>query len=64
MWLSEVPKEKLLGKTVWNHKKTQQGKVVDILPKDREDISVVIDWENGKRSIVWHFWCYHLEVIG
>jgi hypothetical protein len=65
MKLSEIPREELeLGTEVWNHKKTQTGKLVEILPEDREDISLRIVWADGKESIVWHFWCTNLEIIG
>jgi len=64
MKLSEIPREELkLGTRVWNAPQTQQGTVTEILPEDREDISIRIVWDDGKESCPWHFWCDKLEVI-
>ena len=64
MKLSDIPRKELkLGTKVWNHKKTQTGKLVEILPENREDISLRIVWEDGKESVAWHFWCDKLEII-
>lgn len=64
MKLSDIPRKNLrIGIKVWNANKTQKGELIEILPEDREDISLRIKWENGTESCQWHFWCYNLEVI-
>ena len=67
MLVSELTREELyplIGKLrVWNAKHTQQGTLTEILPEDREDISLVIKWDGGQESQAWHFWCVHLEIV-
>jgi len=64
MKLSDLPADKIQqGLRVWNAKKTQQGTVEKILPKDREDISILIKWDNGNESCPWHFWCDNIEIV-
>jgi hypothetical protein len=63
MFLSEIPRDELrVGTRVWNAQKTQCGTLIKILPEDREDISLLIRWDDGKESCPWHFWCDKIEV--
>lgn len=54
--LADIPLDTIgPGMPVINHNKLR-GKVVKIHPKDREDYSIEIEWENGNTSLAWHFW--------
>lgn len=64
MLLSEIPRDELqIGTRVWNAEKTQGGTLIEILPEDRNDISLLIQWDDGKESRQWHFWCDKIEVM-
>ena len=64
MYLSDVSREELkIGTRVWNFDKTKQGTFISIWPEDREDITLVIKWDDGKESSVWHFWCNNMEIV-
>jgi hypothetical protein len=69
MLLSEFPIEKIhVGTRVWNAKKTQQGSVAGIRPKEwdgviDDDYVIYVKWDSGLQSEFWHFWGDRIEVV-
>ena len=60
--LSEVPYVQTIGLKVRGANDVI-GVVTEHLPPWRGEDMLAIDWENGKQSIIWHFWCEHITVL-
>lgn len=59
MMLSDVPWESLMVGDVVISVIGNPGKITELIPielaKQREDNEIVIEWNNGRFSLVWHF---------
>ena len=60
--LSEVPLEEIKPGLKIVSARGGFGHVTQIKPYDSEDYVICIDWDNGNKSEVWHFWCDKVTV--
>lgn len=65
--LSEVPFDKLKLNDKILSVRNVEGKIVELIPKEKatrqEDNEVVIHWDNGNKSHLWHFWATNVKYM-
>lgn len=66
-YVSNIPFENLKIGTPVISAIGNAGKITKLIPREQayrnEDNDVVIEWDNGKISEIWHVWCTNIEIV-
>jgi len=63
MKLNELPYNKIAVGLKVIGANNVHGFVGELLPLWRGEDMLSIEWDNGKKSIIWHYWCDNITIL-